>query len=273
MHRSLLAVQNEIAIQQKEGIILIGQKDKPNKSTKFALTSGSIKAIYTFIGKTFASLDVSFTEEEVKSVHSKLKFVKMGEIDFPVIEGETLTLKESILLAIFQYAHAYAKDTEDYRQLVVTKFINLKHPQIAKVCTELTTIQETSEKAFKERSTENDKKVPLTQSEQRIANVLDELGIFYTSNTRVGDVFKAQFVLPNEKTILEYVQMIDFVKTDDIKADQVLGNRYLFRRKLFELLGYKVVNISSFDIIDTENSHVKVVEIVKQKLGIQDKKE
>lgn len=273
LHKTMRAIQNEISIQQKEGVCLIGQKDKVNKSAKFCITSGTIKAIYTFVGKTLAVSDLSFTEEEVKSVHSKLKMVKMGDVDFPTIEGDNLTLKESILLAIFQYAHTHASEVEDYRQLVITKMINMKHPEIAKVCTELSTIQENSEKAFKEAMKEDTKKAMLTPSEQKIANVLDELGVFYSSGTRVGDVFRAQFLLPNDNIVFEYLQMIDFVKTDDIKADQVLGGRYLFRRKFLELSGYKVVNISSFDIIDTDNSHTKLVEIIKEKLGIASKTE
>ena len=250
---------------------MVGLEGKLNKSAKFAITNGTIKAVYTTVGRTLSALDIDFTEEEIKNLHNQLKFTKMGDIDFPILESDKLTLKESILLSIFQYAHTFGKTNENYRQLLVTKFINKKFPAIPKVCTELTTIQENSEKAFKENIKEKDVKPQLTQSEQRIANVLDELGVFYNSNHRVGDVFKAQFYLPNENIVLEYVQMIDFIKTDDTKGDRIMGGRYLFRKKLFELLGYKVVNVSSFEVLDTDNVHSKLVSLLKERLNLKEK--
>ena len=95
---------------------------------------------------------MKFTKEEIKSLHSKLKFLKLGEVDFPIVESDTLTLKESILLIIFQYAYIFVHENEDYREFLLTYFLNKKYPEIVTEWPELVQICERSKQWLKGKS-------------------------------------------------------------------------------------------------------------------------
>ena len=76
----------------------------------------------------------------------------MGEVDFPIVESDTLTLKESILLIIFQYAYIFVHENEEYREFLLTYFLNKKYPEIATEWPELAQICERSKLWLKGKS-------------------------------------------------------------------------------------------------------------------------
>ena len=169
----------------------------------------------------------------------------MGNTELPIIEDQILNLKELIILSIFQYSHIYKNEIADYSELIELKYIWKSFPEITKYCQELILRLSNSEKDFKDKTNKFDSKVIYDRTELRIANIFDELGIFYHFNYRIEDVFLAQFFLPKINTIFEHLHIIDFVKTDDTKNEKVLGGRYLIRKKIFEAYGYNVVNVDS----------------------------
>ena len=268
LHKSLTEIHNQIISQHQSGISLIGETGKINISKKFIVTNVTLRIIFNFCVKSLVSTDLKYTEEEVNKIFIKQKFIKMGEIELPVIEGQLLNLKECILLSIFQYAHVFKEKNAKYSELVLLKYINKVHPQIAKYCPELENSLNISETAFRETIVEQPK-VLMSQTEHKIANILNEIGVFYYVHHRVEDVFKAMFYLPNSRTIFEYLQIIDLIKTDNTERDRVIGFRYLIRNKILEAHGYKVVNIDSFDFINTKNDHFKIIDIIKSKLELK----
>lgn len=75
----------------------------------------------------------------------------MGDLDIPIVEGQTLNLKESIILSIFQYAWAFQNQIANYAELVERKYLYKAHPQISKFWPQLESTLAVSERAFKKK--------------------------------------------------------------------------------------------------------------------------
>ena len=61
---------------------------------------------------------------------------------------------------------------------------------------------------------------------------IDEQGYFYKHFERVGDIYNAQFYLPNEKLIIEYNEPSNYLKTDNPNEDKVLAQQFFMREKI-----------------------------------------
>ena len=104
--------------------------------------------------------------------------------------------------------------------------------------------------------------------QNRIASCLKELGIPFKVNERCCDFYIADFVLSNEKTIIEYGKGDYYIKTADTKNDKLVSGINTFRKTIFENEGYKLVIIDYFDFIERESNHLEMIKLVKEKLGI-----
>lgn len=74
----------------------------------------------------------------------------------------------------------------------------------------------------------------IKMSQKRIANALEELGLNFTNNTRIEKYFIAEFVLPKEQIIIEYVPVAEYMKTDDTLKDRRLSGKFAFRNAFFK---------------------------------------
>ena len=106
------------------------------------------------------------------------------------------------------------------------------------------------------------------ENENRIANVLDEIGVYYKANSRVENLFKVKFFLPNDKVIVDIAEFADYVKTDNLKVDRIYNSKFIYKKRMLETLGYKFIDISYLDTIDKDTSYAEVSKIIKQNLKL-----
>lgn len=239
-------------------------------TTKFCLSNSSILTLFLFVTRTLATLDnFEITSQDIAEFQKKIELKQVGDVNLPLATQE-LNLKEHILLVMNQYAAIYEGVHANYKQLVCLKYLKF-FPEVVKACPGLEKHIEYSEKVFLESIPKETAKPRLSITQQKITNTLDELGVFYRVSERVGDVMKAQIYLPNENTIIEHVQLIDYIKTEHTTEDKLYGARYTMRQRFLTKLGYKLVTIDSYEMIATEGSHLKLIDLIKAKLGMETK--
>lgn len=266
-HQSMQAIQNEINVEIEQ--------NAANLEERIVVQNGFIRQIFEITTRFLADSDIEFTAEEIKEFLSRHKEAQHGSVKFVQANETTKTIKDHILLTIYQYSLLYIGQKSSYRQLLsllAYKSDSKKNGVIAKEIPHLQEKVIAGIEDFKSSIKESDFKPRLNMNQSKISNALTELGVYFVPNERVGDVFKVNFFLPKQNTVLEYIQPPHHVKTEDVAKDKLFTGTYHYRKYLLENFGYKVITFDYFDIIETDGNHPKVVNKVRERLGLSEAK-
>jgi hypothetical protein len=96
---------------------------------------------------------------------------------------------------------------------------------------------------------------------------IDEAGLYYTNYDRFGDLFLVQFYLANEKCVVEYHGVSDFVKTDNTNEDKRVSLKNNLRRQIIEKSGTKYVTFNHHDMIDYKEDRAGLIKLIKERIG------
>jgi hypothetical protein len=273
LRNSLQAIQEEANMQISEGMInLRDEKISTLSTTRQILNRRSFITLLNIVTRYILNENVEFTQQEVEDFVKRHPTAEVGGVKFVQANENTKTVKDQLLLVIYQFALLHESEGQ-VRDLLTLKYLQSCHPAVYENIPGLKT---TGDRLLKDQRDRVQKakedptkefKARLNQTQTKLANILDELGYFYKNFERIDDLFLVQFYLPNEKVLLEYLSPRDYVKTENIRETKKYDSRYLLRKTILEKNGHKLVNIDFFDLIDHENKRSEFLDLIKQRVG------
>ena len=256
-------IQNEISIKIADGTADLSSARITNRSFLRQSLDPAIKYL--------ADSDLTITSEDVKGFLERHQVVETNGVNFVQMNEKTDGIKDHILLILYQYVLLEHENNIFYEILLLLKYLSgegWKDKAIIEELPMLKDMAETNFQKFRDNIKPGQKRW-IGNQQNRIASCLKELGIPFKVNERCCDFYIADFVLSNEKTIIEYGKGDYYIKTADTKNDKLVSGINTFRKTIFENEGYKVVIIDYFDFIERESNHLEMIKLVKEKLGIE----
>lgn len=263
--RSLKAIQLDYQHELKNGTA--------DLEKGYIMYPGSCRQQFNTVIRYLAQTDLEITEDDIKTFLENHPATEHGERHFVTANEHTQTLKDYVLLAIYQYSLLYNDKIARYGDLVNLMVFHGEGSKYKTVLEHIPHLKEMFEKSHGEymKSLENEQVKTNRRSSlnhTKISNCLTELGVYFNTYERVSDVFKTDFYIPDSNTVLGYLNPSDYVKTADVKEDKLKIGRCQFRENILTNCGYTVANVDFFDLIEADGKHQVLVGIIKSKLGL-----
>ena len=129
---SLKHIQSEIEFGLKEGISRIGNAEVDSIATnKYMFSNFSFLILMNVATKYIAEHDIEFTEKEVKDFLERHPTREVNGVTFASANESTNTLKDHLLLPIYQFALIHKEtDPNTFRDKVQLKYLQVCKPAI-----------------------------------------------------------------------------------------------------------------------------------------------
>jgi len=272
MLKSFEAFQNELNTQIDQEVVQFSDTETKINSIRYTYTQGTLRAIGNIAIRHLLINDISISESDVQEFNSNHTPSQADGLDLLRAGDNTSSLTSHLLLALSQLASVNLAGARSHRgDLPPLKYLEACQPAVVANLPNLKEALEKSASSYKaaveEAETREDKRVnQLNKGQLRVANALDEMGIFYKNHERFHDCYLAQFYLPNEDVVLEYHELRSFLRNDNNYDDRLLLTNIYMRNQSIKNLGTKFVIVDFLDAIENKESRQGFLDAIKQKI-------
>lgn len=100
----------------------------------------------------------------------------------------------------------------------------------------------------------------------KVHSALNELGIDYRTSERVEDVYLAQIYIPEKDLYLDYSNLSNYLKTENMNEEQLLNLDTHMREQTILGGGNKYTRITFLDYVNADRDHSEFVKVIKEKV-------